>query len=227
MAIYPVQVSNLNNNYKNQISFQSRAGKFKTGILAGLLALSPFYAKGQYVHHGEKVLARDTVELFKGQKAEALLIDNDGNPNNFEKFAISTLRQFQFKSKHPKLNGSEGYMKTWRTQYVDTLLRESVRDDVKQQNYYRYYIVGPQIRRDALHNADSDIVTYFIDSEYKGKEPIAGVYEMKNQKMEIPEELYNELAKFLKNAPRKEEQVVITKKVENSGVFDVFDIYSW
>ena len=86
---------------QNQVNYQCKAGKLKTGVLAVLLGLSPLSAKAQYVHHGEKVLARDTVELLRKQKAEALLIDNDGNPNNFERFAISTLRQF--KSKHRDL----------------------------------------------------------------------------------------------------------------------------
>lgn len=216
MAIYPVQSSSLNNNYKNQISFQSRAGKLKTGIFAGLLALSPFSAKGQYVHYGEEILARDTVELFKGQKAEALLIDNDGNPKNFEKFAISTLTKFQLK--HKDLKGREGYMKHSSTQYVDTLVRQHVRDDGNGTDSYKYYVIGPNIQQHALIDKENDkVVKYFIDREFKGK-PVSGVYEMPHNRMEIPEELYNELDKFLKNAPRKEEQVV---KEENIFLYGI------
>ena len=57
----------------------------KTTALAGLLATSPLTTKAQvYTNGGERILARDTVELFKGKTAEALLIDNNGNYNTFE-----------------------------------------------------------------------------------------------------------------------------------------------
>lgn len=223
MAIYPVQTSSLNNNYKNQISFQSKAGKLKAGIFAGLLALSPLSAKGQvYMHSGEKVLARDTVELFGKQKAQVLFIDTDGNHKNFEKIAYSTLTKF--KSKHKDLKGRDGYMRRSYTQYVDTLVRQHVRDDVKGEDAYRYYIVGPAVQQHALIDEKSDtVVKYFIDSEFKGK-PVSGVYEMPHRRMEIPEEQYNNLLEVLPSQRVKEEHVTITKKDKD---IDVFDINSW
>lgn len=217
MAIYPVQVSSLNNNYKNQVSFQSRAGKLKTGIFAGLLALSPLSAKGQvYTHGGEKILARDTVELLGKQKAEVLFIDTDGNHNNFEKIAYSTLRKFN--SKHKILKGREGYMQEWSTQYVDTLVRQLVRDDVNGTDSYKYYVIGPDIRRTVLFDKETDtIVSYFTDYEYNGK-TVSGVYEMPHERMEIPEEQYNNLLEVLPSQRVKEEQVV---KEENIFLYGI------
>lgn len=185
----------------------------KTTALAGLLATSPLTIKAQvYTNGGEKILARDTVELFKGKTAEALLIDNNGNYNTFEKFALSTLNSKP--SKHKDLKGKEGYMKNWATQYVDTLVKVFTRIEGESEEYAKYYVAGPEIRRNALFEKETDkLVSVFIDSRRKN---IDGIQKFPHNRMEIPEKLFNELKDFLKLTPVKEEHVV--KKVEDLPV---------
>lgn len=165
----------------------------KTTALAGLLATSPIAKAQAHLNQGEKIIAVDTVELFKGQKALALLIDNDGNLNNFEKFA---LRLYSKKPVHDsKLKGRPGFRELLSTQYVDTLVKSFQRYENQSTESTIYYVAGPRISNSALITAEND--TLYVTTPHK-----------LNGRTNIPKALYDEISDFLKHVPKKEEHVV-------------------
>ena len=189
----------------------------KTTALAGLLATSPV-AKAQFLRFGEKTIATDTVELFKGQRAALLAIDIDGNYNTFERVALST--KSQKPSKHRNLKGKEGYRENRATQYIDTLVKVFTRIEGESEEYARYYVAGPGLQRDALFERDTDeLVSVFIDDKYKS---IGGIEVIPHNRMEIPKNVFEALKDFLKLTPVKEEHVVKPKYVE-----DIYDAIEW
>jgi hypothetical protein len=176
----------------------------KTTALAGLLATSPVAKAQEFLRFGEKTIGTDTVELFKGQRAALSVIDIDGNYNTFERVALST--KSQKPSKHQNLKGKEGYVENRATQYIDTLVKVFTRIEDQSEEYAKYYVAGPQIRRNALFEKENDkLVSVFIDSRYKD---IDGVYMVPHKRMEIPKNVFEALKDFLKLTPVKEEHVV-------------------
>lgn len=165
----------------------------KTTALAGLLATSPIAKAQAHLNQGEKNIAVDTVELFKGQKALALLIDNDGNLNNFEKFA---LRLYIKKPVHDsKLKGRPGFREILSTQYVDTLVKSFQRYENQPTESTIYYVAGPKINSISTITTEND--TVFVTAPEKF-----------NSRTNIPKALYDEISNFLKSIPKKEEHIV-------------------
>lgn len=121
----------------------------KTTILAGLLVTAPLSAKSQIIKNGEKILARDTVELMNGKKAQALLIDTDGNQNNFERFALNRVIRSN-SSGHKSLNGEKGFDQIENTQYVDTLVRVFKKTEGQPVEELEYYVAGPSLRKNIV-----------------------------------------------------------------------------
>ena len=194
----------------------AKGNKIKTWALAGLLATSPVAKAQNFLRFSEKTIATDTVELFKGQKAAALLIDIDGNYNTFERVALST--KSQKPSKHKDLKGKEGYMQNRTTQYIDTLVKVFTRIEGESGEYAKYYVAGPRLQRDALFEKETGkLVSIFTEKKY---ENIGGIKDIPHDRMEIPKNVFEALKDFLKLTPVKEEHVV--KKPDRIG-FDIED----
>lgn len=166
----------------------------KTTALAGLLATSPIAKAQTHLNQGEKIIAVDTVELFEGQKALALLIDNDGNLNNFEKFAFRIYKKTPI-NHHSRLKGKKGFNELLSTQYVDTLVKSFKRYEDELTESTIYYVSGPRISSSALITTEND--TVYATAPHK-----------LNGRTEIPKALYDEISNFLKSIPKKEEHVV-------------------
>ncbi len=180
----------------------------KTTVLAGLLATSPIAAKAQALNKGETVLARDTVELFNSRKAQALLIDTDGNFNNFEKFALNTVRSAT--SGHAKLQGKKGTRVIEETQYVDTLIRVFKKIEGESSEKLEYYLAGPWIKKGIVVENETGKVV----ANEASKTDMNAVRQRENLRMEIPKALYDEIDSFLKHVAKKDEHVIEKRRVE-------------
>ena len=174
----------------------------KTTILASLLATSPIAAKAQALNKGETVLARDTLTKMNSHVMEALLIDCDGNYNNFEKFALNTKNKY---SKNLR-NNKKGYLEYRATQYVDTLIRVFTKYGSDSKEIEEYYVAGPRLQSKILKERETEQILNNPKIE-----------QIEHFRMEISEKIYNEIADFLKNIQKKEEHVVKPEKTTNNS----------
>lgn len=181
----------------------------KTTVLASLLAATPLTAKAQHLHSGEQILGRDTVNLFYGKTAQILGINSDGTAQYIDRLAL------YMQNKGPTgrgmnkkyLNGDEGYFIHDLTQYADSLVRVYERTEGNANITVSYYIVGPQVRRDAIYKKGTDeFVTNIVDSSIPSYN---GVQEFPHRRQEITKELYEWFKKFMPKEVVKDENVVV------------------